>query len=161
MPLVLAWFAFAAVASDDRDTKLIDAYVSGQAHRERGEEYTEARKVVTGALNHDGIPDTAVLYTIEGQRGSNRSVQYLTVFVRSNGKLIAAARVEVGSNGDRFVDLKSIENNTIHFETLGNGPEDPACCPSEKGESDYALAGNALKEHRKPPVGGWSVSGDR
>ena len=147
--LLLLWAPFAALAFDDPDTKVIDTFIAGQARRERGEEYKEARKVATGDLNHDGIPDLAVLYTIEGQRGSNLSVQYLTVFIRSNGKLVVAARAEVGGKGGRFVELKAIEGNTIHFETLDYGPKDPACCPSEKGETNYVLAGNALKEQTK------------
>src|SRR6266567_5757310 len=91
IPLLLFWFG--------QDTKSIDSYIASQARRERGEEYKEARKVVEGDLNHDGTPDVAVLYTIEGQGGSNLYIQYLAVFVRSNGKLAAAARAEVGGKG--------------------------------------------------------------
>ena len=151
--VVFFWFAFAALAFDDPDTKLIDTHILTQARTQRGEEYKEARKVVTGDLNHDGIPDLAVLYTIEGQGGTNRSIQYLEVFVRSSGKLAAAARVEVGGKGNRFVELQSIKDNIIHLETLEYGTKDAACCPKEKGETSYVLAGNALRERKRVPVG--------
>ena len=87
-----------------------------------------------------------MLYTIEGQHGNNLHIQYLALFIRTKGKLVAAARAEVGGKGVRSLELKSIEDNTIHFETLDYGPKDPACCPSEKGETNYVLAGKALKE---------------
>ena len=133
MPLFLLWFtALDVFASENEGTKVIDTYIASQARRERGEEYREARKVATGDLNHDRTPDTAVLYTIEGQSGSNLHIQYLAVFVRSKGKLVAVARAEVGGKGNRSLELKSIEDNTIHFETLNYGPNDPSCCPSEK-----------------------------
>jgi hypothetical protein len=154
VPLVLVLLAFAALGFDDQDTKLIGAYIASQARRERGEEYKEARRIATGDLNHDGIPDVAVLYTIEGQRGTNHSVQYLAVFVRSNGKLVVLARAEVGGKGGRSVELKSIDDNTLHFETLDYAPKDPACCPSEKGETSYVLAGTVLKELKKIPSRG-------
>jgi hypothetical protein len=150
--VVLFWFAIAALAVDDPDTKLIEAHILTQARTEHGEEYKEARQVVTGDLNHDGIPDLALLYTIEGQDGTNRSIQYLAVFVRRSGKLAAAARVEVGGKGNRFVELKSIEGNIIHLETLDYGPKDAACCPSEKGETNYVLADNTLRERKRVPV---------
>jgi len=151
VPLLLILVAFEAGAFDDQDTKLIDAYIASQARRERGQEYKEARKIATGDLNHDGIPDIAVLYTIEGQRGTNLSVQYLAVFVRSDGKLVALTRAEVGGRGGRSVELKSIDDNTLHFDTLDYAAKDAACCPSVKGETSYVLAGNVLKEQKKVP----------
>lgn len=151
VPLVLLCLSLSALAFEDEDTKFIDTYIASQAHRERGEEYRKGRQVATGDLNDDGTSDIAVLYTIEGQHGTNLHIQYLAVFVRTGGKLVAAARAEVGGKGTRSLELKATENNSIHLETLEYGPRDPSCCPSERGKTNYVLAGNELKEQKKGP----------
>src|ERR1051325_7936812 len=53
--------------SQTNDTAVVNEYIAKQARREAGEEYKEARKILTGDLNHDRKPDLAVLYTIESQ----------------------------------------------------------------------------------------------
>jgi hypothetical protein len=81
------------------------------------EEYRDARKVVVGDLTRDGVPETGVLYTIESQRGTNNYVQYVAVFGRGNGRLVAVTHAEVGGKSTRSVELTSVDNNTIHLET--------------------------------------------
>lgn len=130
------------------DSAVIDTYISRQAHRERGEEYREARKVVTGDLTHDGKPETIVLYTIESQGGGNLYIQYLAVFVRRNGKLLPLAHVEVGGKSVRSIELKSIEDNSILLDTMSYGPKDPQCCPTVSGETKYVLSGRTLREQK-------------
>src|SRR5436190_13821404 len=71
-----------AAGSRKRDAAVIGKFISGEVARLGGQEYGAARKIVTGDLNHDGIPDAAVLYTIEGMGGGNNYSQYLAVFVR-------------------------------------------------------------------------------
>ena len=137
-------------AGRDDDTAAIDAYISQQARRERGEEYREARKVVVGDLTHDGVAETVVLYTIEGQRGTNLSIQYLAVFVKREGKLTALTHIDVGGRGKaaRGVELTSIEDNAILLDTLDYGPKDAACCPSVKGKARFILSGKILREQK-------------
>jgi len=148
--VVFVWFAVPTVAFDEQDTKSIDAYIAHQARQERGSEYKQTREVASGDV-HPGAPEIVVLYTIEGQNGTNRNLQYLAVFARRNGKLVAAARAEVGGKGQRYVHLKTIEGNTIHLETLDYGPKDAACCPNEKGQTSYVFAGNSLREQKIRP----------
>ena len=136
-------------ARRDDDTAAIDAYISQQARRERGEEYREARKIVVGDLTHDGAPETVVLYTIEGQRGSNLHIQYLAVFVRRDGKLTPLTHADVGGKSSRGVELASVEDNAILLDTLDYGPKDAACCPSVKGKTRYILAGRILREQKQ------------
>src|SRR6516165_10043162 len=81
--LVLLWLPLLVFAFEDEDTKFVDTYIANQARRELGEEYREARQVAAGDLNHDGISDIAVLYTIEGQHRTNLHIQYLAVFVHA------------------------------------------------------------------------------
>lgn len=141
------WTAVAAQQNTD-DTVTIEAYISRQARREKGEEYREARKVVAGDLTHDGTPETVVLYTIESQGGRNLYIQYLAVFARRNGKLSPLAHVEVGGKSVRSVELTSIENNSIVLDTMSYGPNDPQCCPTVKGATKYLLVGRTLREQK-------------
>ena len=134
--------------AQDDDTATIDNFIVRQAKRERGEEYREARKVVTGDLNHDGEPDTVVLYTIEGQRGSNLHIQYLAVFVRRKGKLAPLTHADVGGKSTRSVELTAVNNNSILLDTSNYGPKDAACCPSVKGTTRYVLSGARLHEQK-------------
>jgi hypothetical protein len=143
------WSDGVASARQDQDAAAIDDYIARQARRERGEEYREARKVVVGDLTHDGVPETVVLYTIEGQRGTNLYIQYLAVFSRENGKLSAVTYADVGGKSKRSVELKSVEDNAILLDTLGYGPKDAQCCPSVKGATRYVLSGVRLLEQKK------------
>ena len=131
------------------DDAVIDTYIARQAQRERGEEYREARKVAVGDLTRDDVPETVVLYTIEGQRGTNRSVQYLAVFSRRNGTLTPLTHAEMGSRLVAAVKLQSVENEAIVLDTLSYGPKDANCCPSVPGTTRYVVAGRTLIEQRK------------
>ena len=148
--IALFWGIPCTLAAQDLDAAVIDSFIARQAHRERGEEYKDARKVVAGDLNHDGIPDVAVLYTIEGQNGTNNYIQYLAVFVRSKDVLVAAGHAEVGGKSYRLVELTAVDDNTIHIETLNYSRNDAACCPSKKGETRYVLKGGILREQKNP-----------
>jgi hypothetical protein len=99
-------------------------------------------------LTRDGVPETVVLYTIEGQGGSNLYVQYLAVFARRGGRLSALTRAQVGGKSVRSVELNSVERGTILLGTLGYGPRDAQCCPSVKGRTRYILAGGRLREQQ-------------
>jgi len=126
----------------------INSFIHKQAQQEHGEEYEKARKTIAGDFNRDGIPDKAVLYTIEGQNGTNNYVQYLAVFLGTKTGLEAAAHVVVGGKGYRSVELKAAHGNTIELVTMSYGPHDPMCCPSLKGETTYVLAGQTLVEQK-------------
>ena len=147
--IVLLWSSPDVRAMQDQDTAAIDAFIARQARLARGEEYKDARKIAVGDLNHDGVADTAVLYTIESQGGSNNYTQYLAVFVRSKSALKAVAHVAVGGKSYRSVELTSVSDNFIHLDTLDYAPKDAACCPSKKGVTDYVLVGGVLREKRR------------
>ena len=136
-------------ARQDHDAAAIDNFIARQARRERGEEYREARKVVVGDLTHDGVPETVVLYTIEGQGGTNLHIQYLVVFARQKGKLSAVTHADVGGKSVRSVELRSVEDNAILLNTMGYGPKDAQCCPTVKGATRYVLSGRTLREQKK------------
>ena len=140
----------ATAGAQDKDATAISSYIQSQARRERGEEYEDARKVVTGDLDGDGSPETVVLYTIESQGGSNNYIQYLAVLSRSGNKLVPLANVAVGGKSRRSVELDGVEVGKVKLNTLTYGPNDASCCPSIKGPTIYLLTGKTLRE-QKPP----------
>jgi hypothetical protein len=142
------------VAQTGRSTsieeKAIDAFIAKEARRLWGEEYREARKVASGDLTHDGVAETVVLYTIEGQNGSNNYVQYLAVFAAGKGGAVAITHTEVGGKSNRSIEDVSVVANAIQLTTLNYGPRDASCCPSIKGKARYVLVGNRLREQKRP-----------
>ncbi|MGB9179857.1 MAG: hypothetical protein WCB68_11485 [Pyrinomonadaceae bacterium] len=143
--ILLCTPAFAS-PSQSQDTAVIDKFISKQATQEGGDEFEDARKIMAGDLNRDGVPDLAVLYTIEGQGGTNNYVQYLAVFIRAKGGLAPVAHTVVGGKLNRDVELQSVRNNVIFFKTLNYGPKDAACCPGRKGAARFMLVNRRLKE---------------
>ena len=131
-----------------QDYPVVDKFIASQAKREHGEEPDGIRKTVTGDLNHDGLPDLAVLYTIEGQNGSNNYIQYLAVFLQTKTALVYASHREVGGKNWREVDLSSIDNGVINLNTTNYAEKDPSCCPTIKGTTQFVLAGRTLKERK-------------
>lgn len=146
LPFLLACIPLSASPSQNQDSSVVDNFIAKQATREHGEEYGDARKVLTGDLNRDGVPDLAVLYTIEGQNGTNDYVQYLAVFTRTKGKLVPVAHTVVGGKGNRNVELHSIKNNMIRVQTLSYRANDPASTPSRRGTALFVLLKRRLKE---------------
>jgi hypothetical protein len=137
--LSILLFSFHASAQT-ADKTAIDKFISAQATREHGEEYPDARKVVTGDLDGDGIAETVVLYTIEGQNGSNHHTQYLAPFTRANRQLVHLTHTSVGSKSYRDVELDSITNRLINLTTTAFAKNDPTCCPTLKGKAWFRLA---------------------
>jgi hypothetical protein len=147
VPLIIVLCASSfASGAQPRDTTVIDKFISSQESQKNGYQAEGIRTVLRGDLNHDGIPDTAVLYTLEGQDGSNNYVQYLAVFVRLNGRLVHAAHTPVGGKNWRAIEIKSIRNNVIFCNTTSYAENDPSCCPTIKGSTRYTLVGDNLKE---------------
>ena len=138
--------ASSASLYEDNETVLIKKFISKQAAQLHGEEYEEARKVIAGDLNNDGVPDLAVLYTIEGQNRTNNYTQYLAVFVRDKERLVPVTHTVVGGKSNRSVELQSISNGVILLQTLKYAAGDAACCPSKKGEARYVLVNGKLRE---------------
>src|SRR5262245_4690398 len=136
-----------------QDAASISSFIARQASRERGDEYPDARKIMAGDLNGDGVKEAVVLYTIESQRGSNNYIQHLAVFTHRKGKLVAIAQTAVGGKSWRSVELSSVEAEKVQLETLSYAPKDASCCPSIKGTTSYALVGQTLRERKARSAG--------
>jgi len=126
--------------------EVANRFIKSQESRARGTEYKEGRKIVTGDLNNDGTSDIAVLYTLEGAHGGNDYNQYLAVFLSVNGKYVYKAKRRIGGRFERNMDLKSIQDGKVLFDTMEYLPKDPSCCPSKKGSTQFTLAQGKLIE---------------
>jgi len=131
---------------------VVNRFIKNQQSGARGTEYAEGRKIVTGDLDNDGAPDIAVLYTLEGAHGGNDYNQYLAVFLSINGKYVYKAHRRVGGRFERNMDLKSIENGKVLFDTMEYLPKDPSCCPSKKGSTQFTLSQGKLIEIKPGPT---------
>ncbi len=148
IPIIVVCLGLASSTSGAQsgDAAVIDKFIARQAEKLAGSEPDGIRKIITGDLNHDGIADTAVLFTIEGQNGTNNYVQYLAVFLRQDGRLAYATHQPVGGKNRRSIELTSIKDNVIFLDTTGYAKRDPSCCPTIKGRTRYALIRNKLTE---------------
>ncbi len=146
LPIIVLCATSFAASAQNADTAVIEKFIANQATRDAGEEYEAARKVMAGDLNRDSVSDVAVLFSIEGQNGTNNYVQYLAVFVRAKSGLVAVAHIVVGGKLNRDVELQSIKNNVIFCKTLSYRANDPASSPSKKGTARFVLVRRRLKE---------------
>lgn len=134
------------MAQSQSDKSVINGFITQQAKRARATEYEEARSIVKGDLNADSDEDAVVLYTIEGQGGSNQYLQYLAVFLNRQGKLVYVTHQVVGGKNQRSIDSVSIKGGKINLQTLEYLPTDASCCPSKKGQMRFILSGGRLKK---------------
>ena len=127
--------------AQSQDNAVINKFISSQERELGGDEYRNAREIRTGDLNHDGISDVAVSYTMESMSGGNNQARFLAVFVRVKGRLVYAAHTDT-----ELGHLKLIRNGAIYIDTLEYGANDPRCCPSKKGSVRFVLNGNKLRK---------------
>ena len=142
----LIWTSPPALAQSQTDKSMINSFITRQAKRERATEYQEARSIIKGDLNADGAEDAVVLYTLEGQGGSNQYVQYLAVFIDRKERLAYVTHQLVGGKNRRSIDAVSIKDGKINLQTLEYLPNDASCCPSKKGQMRFILSGGRLKK---------------
>jgi hypothetical protein len=135
-----------ALAQSQRDESIIKSFIAQQAKRERATEYEEARSIVRGDLNADSEEDAVVLYTLEGQGGSNQYIQYLAVFINREGRLAYVTHQVVGGKNRRSIESVSIKDGRINLQTLEYLPTDASCCPSKKGLMKFVFSGGRLKK---------------
>jgi hypothetical protein len=133
------------LAQSPSDKSTINSFISKQAKRERATEYEEARSIVKGDLNTDSAEDAVVLYTIEGQGGSNQYIQYLAVFINRKEKLVYTTHQMVGGKNRRSIESVAIKEGKINLQTLEYLSTDASCCPSKKGQMRFILSGGRLK----------------
>jgi hypothetical protein len=133
------------LAQSQSDKAIIISFITQKAKRERATEYEDARSIVMGDLNADSAEDAVVLYTLEGQGGSNQYLQYLAVFFDRKGKLVYVTHQLVGGKNRKSIESVSIKDGKIDLQTLEYLPTDASCCPSKKGQMKFILSAGRLK----------------
>ena len=93
-------------------------------------------------VDGDGKEDFLALFTVEGPRGANDHVTFLTVFL--SGSPSSPIAVEAGRRGERDPVAIDARRGEIGLDTLDYLPRDPMCCPSGKGRLVYRLSGGKL-----------------
>lgn len=117
--------------------------------REDAVEYKEARKIVYGDVDGDGVKDAVVQYTLEGFGGGNSWSQSLAVFLNKKGVYKMAGEETVGGKFFRSFDLVKVVNKEIVGETetcpADDGPQG-LCENPAKGQVKYVLLNGKLEE---------------
>lgn len=121
----------------------VDQLVSAELADRGGAEYEEERKTLWMDLNDDGLEDALVLYTVEGQWGSNSSSQTLAAFIRTPDGWQFGNRMDVG----QVTGIKPLGSGVFALESLDYAEDDPRCCPSLEKSVRYIWKGHSFVEH--------------
>lgn len=93
-----------------------------------------------GDLDGDGALETAaLLWSSSGGSGTRNYlavVERTTEGLRNTATALLGDRVQIRSGG--------IENGDIMLDLVRHGPQDPACCPTERAEVRWSLEENGL-----------------
>lgn len=127
--------------------KVAENFIKTFNAKVRGAEDCSARQVVRGDVDADGIEDLVVAFTIEGACGNDKSSAagtcgnhdetYLKIFPGRTAKEIPV--LQIASRGARQIVGLRLVNGKILADTLNFGKDDPACCPSIKGNARFTL----------------------
>jgi len=110
--------------------------------------------VLTGDVNGDGFDEVAALLW-ESSGGSGTRL-YLAVMGRRDGDLENFGTTLIG---DR-VQIRSgrLEDRKITLDVVRVGPEDAACCPTEKARVAWALSEDGLSQIADETIGTLSLA---
>ena len=116
--------------------------------REDASEYKEARKIVYGDVDGDGVKDAVVQYTLEGAGGGNSWGQSIAVFLNKKGVYKLAADETVGGKFFRSFDVLKVENKAVigKIETCPKDEPQGMCENPFKAQVKLVLDGGKLKE---------------
>ncbi len=140
-------FLFAAATANAQASlsRAITAHISKTS--EGASEYKEARKIIFGDVDGDGVKDAVVQYTLEGAGGGNSWSQQLAVFVNKRGVYKLAADETVGGKFLRSFAVQRIVKREIigATETCPDGEPQGICKNPAKAQMKFALVGTKLK----------------
>lgn len=97
-------------------------------------------QVAFGDLNGDGAPDAAIIIG-ENYGGSGDFVSVVAM-LNQNGQPVFASAAGIGDRPK--VNSLAIQDGEIIADTVIQGPNDPACCPTQPSKRSYRLWSNKL-----------------
>lgn len=107
--------------------------------------YLSQQLVSRGDLDGDGIPEAAsVIFTSAGESGA---VAHLVLLRHTNGAVENAATLRVGDGV--IVRELEIRDGEIRMTTIEHGPQDAACCPTQRIDRWFALTAGSLGKTRE------------
>ncbi len=143
---VVIFLSPAAIAAQANLEKTIDRYI--EKIHDDASEYKEARKIIYGDVDSDGVKDAVVQYTLEGAGGGNSWGQNLVVFLNKKGVYKMLVDKTVGGKFFRSFDLLKITGKEIIGATETCPEEEPQglCENPKKKQVKYVLLNGKLKE---------------
>ncbi|SED35454.1 hypothetical protein SAMN05216178_6911 [Pseudomonas saponiphila] len=116
----------------------IAQYVEQDPDRNGGAEYLDARSTIEADFTGEGMPDVAVLYTIEGAGGSNSSFQKLALFEgMPDGRYRPLTSTILPGSISGLQVVVEDGRSFMGVATLTHSPDDPDCCPSVESLVKY------------------------
>jgi hypothetical protein len=142
----LIFFASIDVRAQANLEKAIDLHI--EKIQDDASENKEARKIIYGDVNGDGIKDAVVQYILEGAGGGNSWGQSIAVFLKRKGVYKMTADETVGGKFFRSFDLLKVANREIigATETCPDGDPQGMCENPEKKQVKYVLRNTKLLE---------------
>ncbi len=144
---VAAVFLFVSTAANAQSLqKAITAHINKL--KEDATEYREARKIVYGDVDGDGVKDAVVQYTLEGFGGGNSWGQSLAVFLNKKGAYKLATDETVGGKFLRIFTVLRVTDKVIVGATETCPEDEPqgVCKNPKKGQMKFVLTNGKLTE---------------
>ena len=97
-----------------------------------GSEFEEPRTYHFLDINNDDNNDLLIFMTIERLGCGNDYSYFLLTSLNENDKYSFNNIAKVGGKGSRYIDFEflSVKGDSLYFQSIEYGPDDPMCCPS-------------------------------
>lgn len=137
-----------------------EKFIKSYAKIVRGAESCQYRTIARGDVNSDGTEDLIMVFNIAGACGNdktsppgacgNHHETYLKIFLGKELKEVPV--LIVGRRGERLIMGLNVANGIIQADTLRYGKDDPMCCPSIKGQTEFVFKNKTVTEKHPQPV---------
>jgi heat shock protein HslJ/uncharacterized membrane protein len=129
-----------------------EPFAEGAASRPRVELVRDFR--LTGDVDGEGGEEAVVLLS-ETSGGSGTRI-YLAVVGRREETIVNLATVLIGDRTQ--IRAARLSDNRVELDVVQPGPEDAACCPSQKASRTWIWRGSELRESRPEITGTLSLA---
>lgn len=146
------------VGVSDEPVQLVDGLWAGEPFVEGGASRPAVGLVadihLTGDLDGDGTEEAVVL--IWTSSGGSGTFDYLAVMARRGEEILTLGTAEIGDRV-KIRDAR-LSDGSIVLDVVQAGPDDAACCPSEKARRTWILQADGLVEQEPEITGTLSLA---